>query len=227
MVVGLLVIGSVLLRPRPAKLQSPAGSEPPTKAARVAPADTAPVAAAPMVAATRAPSIAPPVATGTNHPTAAMLVSAGGGGSATLLRVKGGAVLATVNGTAIELKDLLPLPPEKEGTEHIVSAERYAFLLDRAVDREITLQNARAQHMDLTESQREQLAKLRARNELPRKMSMRICNTTPPMRSSKRAMPPSRKRRSIINNTKPSTALSLRILPDDKRRGRVSTRTSA
>ena len=102
-----------------------------------------------------------------NHPAAATLAASGGGTSAAPLRIKGGEVLATVNGTPIELKDLLPLSPEQAGTEHILTAERYAFLLDRAVDRELTLQNARAQRMDLTESQREQLAKLRARSERP------------------------------------------------------------
>jgi hypothetical protein len=143
-VAGLLVIGSVLLRPRPVTPQTPAGFEPSTPEARVAPPNNAPVAAAPIVAATRASKAKPPVTTMTNHPAAAALVSGGGGGSAALLRIKDGAVLATANGTAIELKDLLPLPPEQAGTEHILSAERYAFLLDRAVDREITLQNARA-----------------------------------------------------------------------------------
>lgn len=167
MVAGLLVIGSVLLWLRPAQPQSPAGSEPPTQEARVAPADTAPVTAVPVVASTQPSSIAPPVANVANQPTAATLVSGGGGGAPALLHVKGGEVLATVNGTPIELKDLLPLPLGKEATEQIMSAERYAFLLDRAVDREITLQNARAQRVDLTELQREQLARLGARSERP------------------------------------------------------------
>jgi hypothetical protein len=84
-----------------------------------------------------------------------------------MLRIKAGAVLATVNGTPIELKDLLPLPPGKENAEQMLSAERYAFLLDRAVDREVTLQHARAQNIELTEGQRRQLAGLRARSEKP------------------------------------------------------------
>lgn len=84
-----------------------------------------------------------------------------------LLRVEPGEMLATVNGVPLELKDLLPLSPESAATGRILSAERYAFLLERAVDREITLQQARVQGVDLTDLQREQLAKLRARSERP------------------------------------------------------------
>ena len=157
-VTGLLLIGSVLPHLRSAKPQSPAGSETLTLETRVAPPDTTPVTAAPGVAVTRLAAI--------GAPSAVTLVSGAGGGTG-ILRIKAGEVLATVNGAAIELKDLLPLPPGKETAEQTLSAERYAFLLDRAVDREVTLQNARAQRVDLTESQREQLAKLRARRELP------------------------------------------------------------
>lgn len=156
-IAGLLVIGSVLLRPRPVTPQSPAGSEPLRPTARVAPADTVLVAAAPVVAATRSSAVVSPGA----------ITPVTESGPEPTLRIKAGAVLATVNGVPIELKDLLPLPVGKASTGQIMSAERYAFLLDRAVDREITLQTARAQGMDLTESQREKLATLRVRGERP------------------------------------------------------------
>lgn len=157
LIMGLVMIGSVLLQLR-SKPASRAGSEPSTSAARVAPANTVPLAAAPVVAAARPPALV--------SPTAVTPVSGTGGGDA-MLRVKAGEVLATVNGVPIELKDLLPLPVGKEVTDQTMTAERYAFLLDRAVDREVTLQNARALRLDLTESQRVQLAMLRARSELP------------------------------------------------------------
>ena len=158
LVACLLMAVILLLRPRPTEPQSPAASESLTPAASVAPANTVPVAATALVAANRASAIVSP---------SVVAPVSGTGGSAAMLRIQTGQVLATVNGVPIELKDLLPLPPGKEIAEQTLSAERYAFLLDRAVDREVTLQNARAQRVDLTESQREQLAKLRARSELP------------------------------------------------------------
>ena len=156
LIAGLLVIGTVLMHQPSAKPESPAGSEPSASAARVAPANTVPVAAVPVVAATRPPAVVSP---------AAVTLVPGTGGAAAMLRIKASAVLATINGVPIELKDLLPLPAGKETSDQTMPADRYAFLLDRAVDREITLQSARAQRVDLTESQREQLASLRARGE--------------------------------------------------------------
>jgi hypothetical protein len=158
LVACLLMAVILLLRPRPTEPQSPAGSESLTPAASVTPANTIPVAATRVVAANRPSAIV--------SPTAVAPVS-GAGGSAAMLRIKAGQVLAAVNGVPIELKDLLPLPAGKETSDQTMPADRYAFLLERAVDREVTLQNARAQRVDLTESQREQLAKLRARSELP------------------------------------------------------------
>lgn len=159
-VASLLVLGIVLLRPRPAKPAPPAGSELSNQAARVAPANTAPVAAATVVVASRPSAVVSPNAV-------TPVSGTGGGGGAAMLRIQAGAVLATVNGVPVELKNLLPLPVGKETAEQIMPADRYAFLLDRAVDREVTLQNASAQRVDLTEWQREQLAKLRARSERP------------------------------------------------------------
>ncbi len=73
-------------------------------------------------------------------------------------------VLGTVNGVALTLKDLMPLPPEKAGQAQVISVERFGFLLDRAVERELTLQTARSQGVELSAEQRQRLAELRARS---------------------------------------------------------------
>jgi hypothetical protein len=87
------------------------------------------------------------------------------GDPASVVRVKPDQTLATVNGAAITLKDLVPVPAEKAGAEQILSAERYTFLLDRAVEREVTFQAASRQGVELTEAQRQRLAELRVRSE--------------------------------------------------------------
>ncbi len=84
-----------------------------------------------------------------------------------MLRVKADQPLATVNGTAIMLQDLVPLPKEKAGREQILSTERYDFLLNRAIEREVTFQSARAQGVLLTDAQRKRLDAQRARSETP------------------------------------------------------------
>jgi len=82
-----------------------------------------------------------------------------------VVRVSPGKVLATVSGVAITLQDLMPLPAVKAESEQALSAERYQFLLDRAIEREVTFQAARGQGLELGASQRQQLEQLRARNE--------------------------------------------------------------
>ena len=88
-----------------------------------------------------------------------------GGPPEKVVRVKPEQVLATVNGVAITLKDLVPLPKEKTGSEQMMSAEMYDFLFHRAVERELTVQAARAQGVELTEDQKKRLAEIRARSE--------------------------------------------------------------
>lgn len=162
---GLVMIGTAFLRMRSASPQSPGELE--TSAgeavAAPAPAHTSPVASAPIAVPALPPAPAPAAAKAAK----AALQRVSGNGDAAMLRIKAGEVLATVNGAPIELKDLLPLPAGKETADQAMPADRYAFLLDRAVDREIALQTAQAQGLDLTESQREQLASLRARSERP------------------------------------------------------------
>lgn len=86
-------------------------------------------------------------------------------GSTTLLRIKTGEVLATVNGTPLRLPDLLPLPAGADAGERTLSAERFSFLLERAVDRELVFQSAQAEGIKLSGSQQQQLAGWRAREE--------------------------------------------------------------
>jgi hypothetical protein len=88
-----------------------------------------------------------------------------GGPAQAVVRIKPDRVLATVNGVAITLKDLIPLPKEKAGSEQMLSAEMYDFLFNRAVEREVTFQAAQAQNAELNDSQKQRLAELRAQSE--------------------------------------------------------------
>lgn len=87
------------------------------------------------------------------------------GSPAEVVRVSPDKVLATVNGVAITLQDLIPLTVAKATTEQTLSAERFGFLLDRAIEREVAVQAARGQGLELSTSQRQQLGRLRARSD--------------------------------------------------------------
>jgi hypothetical protein len=93
------------------------------------------------------------------------VVPESGGRAEAVVRIKPRQVLATVNGASITLKDLLPLSKEKAGSEQMLSAEMYDFLFQRAIDREVTFQAARAQGADLTDAQKQRLAEIRAQSE--------------------------------------------------------------
>ena len=153
----MVVVGGLILQLLPPKARFHEESEPSPNEPQVGGVDGARLATPPGKAAIHPRA-------GTKSSTGVSSVSGTDRAEGTV-RVKAGVVLATVNGVAIELKDLVPVPPGDVGVERILSSDRYTFLLDRAVDREITLQTARAQGIDLTESQREQLAGLRARSE--------------------------------------------------------------
>lgn len=129
-------------------------------AAQASNAPTAPVASAP-----ERPASAPPVVAAPTAPKMKSVVPEGGGAPVSVVRVKPDQTLATVNGVAIMLKDLVPLPAEKAGADQLMSAEMYGFLLNRAVEREVTFQAAQAQGVELTAAQRQRLAGLRARSE--------------------------------------------------------------
>jgi hypothetical protein len=88
-----------------------------------------------------------------------------GGSAAKMVRVKADQTLATVNGVAITLKDLMPLPEVKAGQAQTLSAERYGFLLDRAVEREVTFQTAQAQGVALTKAQRQRVEEMRVQSD--------------------------------------------------------------
>lgn len=67
-----------------------------------------------------------------------------------------GAVVSHVNGHAVRGSDLAPFKdPSQEIT---MSRERYAFLLDRALEREVVLQAARSAGITLTNDQKQQVA---------------------------------------------------------------------
>lgn len=81
------------------------------------------------------------------------------------VRVKAGQVLAVVNGIEITLKDLMPLPAHKAAAEQTLSVERFGFLLDRAIEREVAVQAAQRQGIELSVQQQQQLERLRARTD--------------------------------------------------------------
>jgi hypothetical protein len=71
-----------------------------------------------------------------------------------------GQVVATVNGVPLTGRDLLAFsaggPPERS-----LTSEMFAFLRQRAIERELVLQEARVQRVELGPPQIEQLAKVR------------------------------------------------------------------
>ena len=79
-----------------------------------------------------------------------------------IVRVKPAQVLASVNGTPVTLKDLVAVPVSQRGAEQTISASLYDMLLERAVVREVAVQAAEAQGIELTPEQRAQLEKNRS-----------------------------------------------------------------
>ena len=89
------------------------------------------------------------------------------GKASVVVRVKPDQVLGSVNETEITFKDLAPLPADREGMEQVMSAEHFEFLLNRALDRELTYQTARTQGVELSEEQKQQLAVHKASSSTP------------------------------------------------------------
>jgi hypothetical protein len=81
-----------------------------------------------------------------------------------MLRVSPGQVLAMVNGHQIKLGDLIPL---RGPNAQAFSRQTYNFLLQRAVDRELVLQTAKAQGLAMTDGEKRQLANTRSLRALP------------------------------------------------------------
>jgi len=82
-----------------------------------------------------------------------------------VVRVRANQVLASVNGASIMLKDLAGLPAAQAGADQAMSPEMYEALLQRAINREVIVQSARAQSVELTAEQQKHLAAMRARME--------------------------------------------------------------
>ena len=70
-----------------------------------------------------------------------------------VLKINPDAILAVVNGRALKAQDLLP----PGASNQLVSMEVCKYLLQRSIDRELIFQTARAQGLDLDESQKQQI----------------------------------------------------------------------
>jgi hypothetical protein len=86
-----------------------------------------------------------------------------GGQPATIVRVPPSLALAKVNRVPLTLKDLLPVGHSPGGAEQVMSPETYEFLLNRAIERELSFQAASAQGIALSEEQRRHLEQVHQR----------------------------------------------------------------
>jgi len=80
-----------------------------------------------------------------------------------IVRVPANRALARVNGEAITLSDLLPVSDPPTSAEYILSPERYASRLDRAIERVLTRQAAQAEGIVLSADQQRQRDRVRER----------------------------------------------------------------
>lgn len=143
-IVALAAAGAfILLRRTPPAPQG--GEEPTAQAARVTPPE---------------PEFVPPP-----RPVLETVVSENGGETGQVVHVYPQQVLATVNGSALTLKDLAGIPQMKNSKDQAISHHMYDFLLKRAIDRELVFQAARAQGIVLSPEQVEQLARIKAEVE--------------------------------------------------------------
>jgi hypothetical protein len=156
-VVGVTALLVVTGRHQPEKVQSPA-----PLAAHPEPSSPPAAVEQAMVTPFPAPESASAVPT---TPRRENVVPETGGAPQKVVRVKPESILATVKGIPITLKDMIPLPKEKSGTEQMISAEMYDFLFNRAIERELTFQAARAQGVELSQEQKDRLAEIRAQSE--------------------------------------------------------------
>lgn len=104
---------------------------------------------------------------GVSHPNKAVEQSQGGENQSTnrILLARPNQVLATVNGAPITLGDLMPLQSTNSEVEQKIDSVAYDYFLQRAINRELVLQAAKAQGVTLNQAQDEQLAKLQALRE--------------------------------------------------------------
>lgn len=158
-VAGLVVLVVVMFLGNQPGQRPPDAADTPALAFQSPDAQPPPIASAP-----ERPGPARPVVVAPTPPSVAAVIPENGAAPASTVRVKPAQTLAKVNGVAITLRDLVALPKEKEDAEQIMSAEMYRFLLNRAVEREVTFQAAKTKGVELTAAQRQQLADLRARS---------------------------------------------------------------
>ena len=86
--------------------------------------------------------------------------------AAKVLLVRPNEVLAMVNGTPITLRDVIPLQSTNNAQQQIDPAT-YKYFLQRAINRELIMQAAKAQSISLNQAQEDQLAKFRAERQQP------------------------------------------------------------
>lgn len=124
-------------------------------------------------------SVEPPTApaTGASAPRPEHAVTAANDESGPTVRVQPGRALATVNGVSITLQNLAGLPAAQAGQEQAWSFETYAYLLDRAIERELVSQAARAQRAELTPEQQQRLTEMRRVLETPAPSVVRLTMT--------------------------------------------------
>jgi len=79
-----------------------------------------------------------------------------------VVRLNSNMTIASVNGVAITMKDLMPVNPGKY-TENNMGREMFNALLNRAINRELAYQEARRKGVSLTDEQKANLEKIRQR----------------------------------------------------------------
>lgn len=79
-----------------------------------------------------------------------------------VFRINSNMILASVNGMPITLRDLMPVNPTRL-TENNFSPEMYGSLLDRAINRELAMQEAKRRGVGLSDQQKADLEKIRQR----------------------------------------------------------------
>ncbi len=116
-----------------------------------------------------APSRSDEAKGGAIHPNKAVGQSPGGGIQSTnrVILARPNQVLATVNGTPITLGDLMPLQSTNSEAEQKIDPVTYNYFLQRAINRELVLQAAKAQGVTLNQAQEDQLTKFQAEREQP------------------------------------------------------------
>jgi len=104
-----------------------------------------------------------------SHPNKAVEQSPGGEIQSTnrVFLARPNQVLATVNGTPITLGDLMPLQSTNSEAEQKIDPVTYDYFLQRAINRELVLQAAKAQNVTLNQAQQDQLTKFQAEREQP------------------------------------------------------------